>query len=442
MMELRSPQGLTGRGITDCWQGRRHFAGTLRSILRGLKVMVLPLVLAISFHTPSVTGLMSSPQKNSPAPGKESASDQGWTNAAGVSASSAVEAPSLRIFDPRDIHILMNPDVDIVYHTLAYFSLPGDPSNLYSPEYMQQIKKAKQNLETGESKLDQQAAELAASYRQMPRLRFLNLAPFMADDYASFKQALTSIDYNFQTQENDDPRLSPEERKAKNGNTPVLFGNSRRLIPLLKNRFPDPEEHHFLKQFADCMDDERTQFYKNYREVRSELDQQEYEKFLKFWNAEGLKILSPWARRSNVNVFNIYLSPVMKRNGRGIPVNQDRQVLWNVVAPLPETSLQAVQSLLIVLHETTRRSTDLVAEPLVGSKPDAPPSVVYENAAFYANHLYLKKSFPTYSQVYLKFFLNLDDSSMTAAQLESEFLKSYPLSGALKTQIELLVQNL
>ena len=200
---------------------------------------------------------------------------------------------STRTFDPHDIQILMNPDIDIVYHTLAYFSVPGDPSNLFSSDYIQQIKKAKQSLETAESKLDQFSPQLEKKYREMPSLRFLNLAPFMADDYASLKQALSSIDFNFRSQTDEDVRESPEDRKAKSGNTPILFGNSRRLIPLLKNRFPDPAEHQFLKQFAECMDDERTLFYKNYREVRTELDQQGYERFLKFWKVDGLKMLYP-----------------------------------------------------------------------------------------------------------------------------------------------------
>src|SRR6185295_13112617 len=95
------------------------------------------------------------------------------------------ETGNFHRFNPSEIHILLNPDIDIVYHTLAYFSVPGDPSNLFSPDYIQQIKKAKQNLEAGESKLDQFSAQLEKKYREMPSLRFLNLAPFMADDYAS-----------------------------------------------------------------------------------------------------------------------------------------------------------------------------------------------------------------------------------------------------------------
>src|SRR5437660_5429534 len=84
-------------------------------------------------------------------------------------------------FNPSEIQILMNLDVDIVYHTLAHFSVPGDPSNLYSPGYISQIRKGKQDLEVGQTKLDLMCSQLEQSYRQLPRLRFLNLAPFMAD---------------------------------------------------------------------------------------------------------------------------------------------------------------------------------------------------------------------------------------------------------------------
>ena len=349
---------------------------------------------------------------------------------------------SARAFDPRDIQILMNPDIDIVYHTLAYFSVPGDPSNLFSSDYIQQINKAKQNLETPESKLDQLSPQLEKMYREMPSLRFLNLAPFMADDYASLKQALSSIDLNFRSQTDEDIRESPEERKAKSGNTPILFGNSRRLIPLLKNRFPVPAERQFLKQFAECMDDERTLFYKNYREVRTELDQQGYERFLKFWKADGLKMLNPWAQKSDVNVFNIYLCPVIRRNGRGVPINQEQRVLFNIVAPLPENSSQVEQSFFVVLHETTHRSTDNLVDAQTGSRPDVRDAVVYENAAFYADHIYLKNSFPQYDVAYMKCFLSLDNTNLRVAQLESEFLKNYPVADSLKRVIEQFVHNL
>ena len=134
--------------------------------------------------------------------------------------------------------------------------MPGDPSNLHSKDYIEHIGQAKRDLEVGPTKLDQFQAALEAKYRKLPGLRFLNLAPFMADDYASFKQALAMIDFNFRS-EAEDSRETYEQRKAREALAPLLFGNTRRLIPLFKNRFPDPAEHEFLKQFAECMDDER-----------------------------------------------------------------------------------------------------------------------------------------------------------------------------------------
>jgi len=47
---------------------------------------------------------------------------------------------STHCFDPKEIQISLNPDLDIVYHTLAHFDVPGDPSNLYSTEYITQIR--------------------------------------------------------------------------------------------------------------------------------------------------------------------------------------------------------------------------------------------------------------------------------------------------------------
>jgi len=347
---------------------------------------------------------------------------------------------STHSFDPKEIQISLNPDLDIVYHTLAHFAVPGDPSNLYSREYIEQVRQAKTDLEVGQTKLDQVQAALEQSYRKLPGLRFLNLAPFMADDYASFKQALAMIDFNFRN-EAEDSRETYEQRKARDALAPLLFGNTRRLIPLFKNRFPDPAEHEFLKQFAESMDDERDRFYKHYREARTEVDQASQERFQQLWKAEGAKILGPWASRSGVNVFNIYLCPVMKRNGRGVPINQEQRVLFHVVAPLPETRAESLQSLFVVLHETTHRLTDRLVDSAT-TIPERQKAVSRENAAFYADHIFLKARHLQHHEAYLKFFLSLDQSSVPGAAVEKEFLKSYPVEASLQSALDQLVKSL
>jgi hypothetical protein len=112
--------------------------------------------------------------------------------------------------------------------------VPGDPSNLYSREYIEQVRQAKKDLEVGQTKLDQVQAALEQSYRKLPGLRFLNLAPFMADDYASFKQALAMIDFNFRN-EAEDSRETYEQRKAVTL-APLVWQYSA-IDSLFKNRF-------------------------------------------------------------------------------------------------------------------------------------------------------------------------------------------------------------
>jgi hypothetical protein len=340
-------------------------------------------------------------------------------------------------FDPNEIQILLNPDIDIVYHTLAHFSDPNDASNLYSAEYLELIRQAKRDLEVRPTRLDSMRVELERNYHQMPRLRFLNLAPFMADDYASFKQALLMIDYDVEKEQPEDSRESLEERKAEGKTIPLMFGNTKRLIPLFKKRFPDPAERQFVRQFAECMDEEQNQFYKQYREARSEIDQQSLERFTQFWHTTGQGILWPWAARSRVNVFNIFLSPVMKNNGRGVPVNQDQRVIFNVVAPLPETRDMVLNAFFVILHETTHRLTD----PVLEAHPSS--SATVENLVFYADHLYLKTRFSQYHTAYLKFFLAPGSAAQSSEEeLEREFLKSYPLSPSLVDLVEELVKKL
>lgn len=189
------------------------------------------------------------------------------------------------------------------------------------------------------------------------------------------------------------------------------------------------------------MDDERDHFYKPYREARTEVDQASREMFEQLWKSEGSKILEPWASRSGVNVFNIYLCPVMKRNGRGVPINQEQRVLFHVVAPLPETKAESLQSLLVVLHETTHRLTDRLVDS-TATIPERQKIVSRENAAFYADHIFLKSRFPQRHEAYLKFFLSLDQASLPGAAVEKEFLKSYPVDASLQSALDQLVKSL
>ncbi len=347
-----------------------------------------------------------------------------------------------RTFNPNEIQILMDPDIDIVYHTLAYFNLPGDPSNLYSDTYIHQVRKAKSDLEVNKTKLDLWFSQLERSYLQFPRLRFLNLAVFMADDYASFKQALLMIDYKVEKEREEDSRETLEQRRAREGGSVLLFANAKRLIPRFQQRFPDPEERQFVKQFAECMDEEYNLFYKEYRETRAELDEQDFERFSQFWKAEGLRMVWPWAERSTVDVFKVFLSPVMRNNGRGVPVNLEQRVLLNIVAPLPESFEQTLNAFFVILHETTHRVTDNLVD-MAATAFTEQVATNRENAVFYANYVYLKSRYPQYYLPYLKFSLTQPSlKPPDIAGLEDLFPKSYPLSLELKNSVEQALKKL
>lgn len=349
---------------------------------------------------------------------------------------------SSRTFNPEEIRVQVSVDVDIVYHALAHFSLPGDPSNLYSEGYAAQILQAKKDLETGLTKLDQRCKEMEPAYQQHPRLRFLNLALFMADDYSSFKQSLLKVDDPFSPEPEPGNKETLEERRLRDSRTGLIFGNTRRLIPLYQKRFPDPTERQFVKLFAECMDDEYSKFYKVYREARIELDQSSFERFMKYWDSDGLNQLKPWAARSEVNVFNIYLSAVLKSNGRGVPVNEEQRVIFNVVAPLPETQDQTVTTLFVIMHETTHRLTDAIVETVQPAQGDD-FATIRENAVFFADLLYVQSRYPRLLSRYMKFFLNLPpEKQIESALLEDLFHKTYPLSPAIQTRMGQLVKSL
>ena len=346
----------------------------------------------------------------------------------------------LSAFNPSRIKILTNPDLDVIYHTLAHLNLPGDASNLFSERYVRKVRQAKEDLEVGVTRLDREAAALGQRYRQYPRLHFLNRAPFMADDLSSFKQALAMIDYDFRT------RTIPVGGKGERRKVPLMFGNSRRLIPLFRNRFQAPEERAFAKQFAGCLDEEHSRFYKYYREARLEWDQRGVELFTSFWKSQGLSMLGPWALHSGVSQFKVFLSPVMGRKGLGVPVVQGRDVLFHIVAPLPETRQEAIHAFFVVLHETTHRSTDnLVVSDATSNQPDLNSLMagIRENAAYYAGHLYLKTRFPKYHRPYLSFILNLSaNETSEVIRLERLFARSYPLNQASRRRVEAFVAGL
>jgi len=339
-------------------------------------------------------------------------------------------------FDSSRIRILSDPNLDVIYHTLAHFNLPGDRFNLFSEDYVRRMGQAKRDLEVGETRLDREADALEQHYRQRPRLRFLLRAPFLADDLSSFKQALALIDYDFRT------RTVPVGPKGKRRKEPLMFGNSRRLIPVFRNHFQAPQERAFAKQFAGCLEEELSRFYMLYREARTEWDQEGMKWFTSFWKSQGMSILEPWASRSEVTRFKVFLTPVMKGKGLGVPVEQGDEVLFNVLTPLPESRREAMHSFFVLLHETARRSTDALAVFPGSSNRDSVKSRVRKNAALVAGHLYLKARFPGVHRSYLGFFLKLPAGKNSEAEsLEPLFARRFPLNPASRRRVEAFVDS-
>ena len=343
-------------------------------------------------------------------------------------------------FNSSQIRILTNPDLDVIYHTLAHFNLPGDRFNLFSEDYIRRMGQAKRDLEVGATRLDREAAALERRYRQLPRLRFLIRAPFLADDLSSFKQALAMIDYDFRT------RTVPAGAKGKRRKEPLMFGNSRRLIPVFRNHFQAPQERAFARQFAGCLEEEHSRFYMFYREARNEWDLQGVEWFTSFWKSRGMSMLEPWASKSGVKQFKVFLTPVMKGRGLGVPVEQDGDVLFHVLAPLPESRQEAIHSFFVVLHETARRSTDALVAfggPSSPSNQDSLAARTREHAALVAGHLYLKARFPRVHRSYLSFFLKLPPGEVSEVDaLEPLFGRRFPLDPASRKRVEAFVARL
>ena len=343
-------------------------------------------------------------------------------------------------FDSSRIKILTDPNLDVIYHTLAHFNLLEDRFNLFSEDYVRRMDQAKRDLEVGQTRLDREAAALERHYRQRPRLRFLVRAPFLADDLSSFKQALALIDYDFRT------RTVPVGPRGKRRKEPLMFGNSRRLIPVFRNHFQAPQERAFAKRFAGCLEEEHSRFYMHYREARSEWDQQGVEWFTSFWKSRGMSILEPWASKSGVTRFKVFLTPVMKGRGLGVSVEQGDEVLFHVLAPLPESRQEAMHSFFVLLHETARRSTDGLAVfpgPAVPSNRDSLASGVRKNAALVAGHLYLKARFPGVHRSYLSFFLEQPVGKVSEVDaLEPFFARRYPLDPASRRRVETFVAGL
>ncbi len=343
-------------------------------------------------------------------------------------------------FDSSRIKILSDPNLDVIYHTLAHFNLPGDRFNLFSEDYVRRMDQAKRDLEVGETRLDREAAALEQRYRQRPRLRFLIQAPFLADDLSSFKQALALIDYDFRT------RTVPVGPKGQRRKEPLMFGNSRRLIPVFRNRFQAAQEREFAKQFAGCLEEELSRFYMLYREARTEWDQQGMKWFTSFWKSQGMSILEPWASRSEVTQFKVFLTPVMKRRGLGVPVEQGGEVLFHVLTPLPESRQEAMHSFFVLLYETTRRSTDPLAVIPGSSSPTNRASMesrVRKNTALLAAHLYLKTRFPGVHRSFLNFFLKLPAGKASEVEsLEPLFARQFPLNPASRRRVEAFVARL
>jgi hypothetical protein len=175
------------------------------------------------------------------------------------------------------------------------------------------------------------------------------------------------------------------------------------------------------------VEDEYNRFYRSYRESRQELDDAAFEVFSNYWHEQGLQMLSPWIEQSKMDAVTIYLCPVMKTVGRGVPVRQEGEIQLNIVAPLPENPEEARQSGFIILHETVRRVTDEWVETAL-PKDETEAFKMREFAAFTASRAYIQKRFPAQYPQFLRFFLNLSPTEKRSLpQMEKEFAEAYLL---------------
>ena len=303
--------------------------------------------------------------------------------------------------------------VDAVFHLLAHLDIGRDAASLYLPEYVEEMRRARQ------AALPAAAADrLRAQLQEHPGLKIINFLPFFCPDSNQLPAELRQLDADVV------PRESWIMKR---------LGDDLNGVPVSVRR-------DFFAGFADLLELEAGRYYRAYWQRRSAALDPCSARFQELWRTEGHRLLEPLvaAHPGQSPQIRIYLVQSMTRNGRGF--SSAGGLGAAVKAPADDDQIHA--SFLQVLHEITHRFSDPLTRmdhPMRStSAADAQGFRIhnaFEKAAIYGDYLLLKRAASPLLRPYLE-WISRPQAALPLAELESGFLHRLDCDPELRDRVE------
>lgn len=212
------------------------------------------------------------------------------------------------------IEFMYSPAYDLMYHILAHMEI-NNASNLYSEEYIDQIKQAKAGQYAD---LIAELAPLTAYYNEnFDRLAMINFLPFYCSDVNALIHTLTHFD-----------GFSSEDKEAF-------------ILPLTKLI---QKENTFYSSYWN-------QLHEHSASSRAELESYLSEELTKY-----RKLFAYWKKEHAI----IGISYSITCNGRGF--GNPQAPSFSAIVPFTETKAHYKATFLQILHEYTHQFTDALLQ--------------------------------------------------------------------------------
>ncbi len=318
----------------------------------------------------------------------------------------------------HNTRILAEKKTDILLHLLAHFEINNVASN-YDIDYVKYISDLKGEKS---SSLHKVLKEIDAE-----NLVYLSFMPAFFNNIDSLFRGLDYLSAPNEVKINSFPEMEAQ------------------CLQLLQNVYGNNDLGGLVK-FSEIAKFEYEQFYSSYWESRRKDYLRGINEFKKLWESDENDLVLAFLRTQGLPAITIYLSEGMRKNGRGLRIN-DSSVC--TIAKMPVNDNEVFVSYYIAVHELLHQVIDGVTQSILkidgqqrSLNPDDEGYNIHEqieNSVILAQHLLMGNTVKNRTKEYYTLVSEIADMDINN---ESEFMTHFKVDDRIRKKLKsLVIQN-
>lgn len=197
--------------------------------------------------------------------------------------------------------VLSEPRVDLWYHGLAIVGFgETDPISMYDTEYLDRVRRVKQDLGVFPTPLDDRAARLRQEFEKDRAFELFHFVPLYFPQ-ASRERMLEAL-------------MAVAERRTRDST--IAGSDTRAGMRLLESQFQDGGQRRWLREFVELLEQEWDLFYRDFRGQTTAGDADYLAAMRRRWGSEVAPAIAEFLTEEQLDSGRIYIAPALGLEGR------------------------------------------------------------------------------------------------------------------------------